>query len=107
MPSAKFFRLRLGSEAKPRPGKISLKDLKLVRSTALGATSGKQPAEALKLMNEADIDPSYRQNIISNIFVNPGGQPENAESLLDLLGSDRALVGDAIRYLVAEPVVPA
>ena len=67
---------------------FSARDAKRLRTAAVGAISGKQPAEALKLMNEADIDPSYRQNIISNIFNNLGGQPEKAESLLALLSSD-------------------
>ena len=67
---------------------FSAKDAQRLQVAALGQIARKQPAEALKLMADAEIDPQYRKSILSNIFGNSSGDPQKAESLIALLGTD-------------------
>ncbi len=59
-----------------------------IRRTALSRIASSAPETALKLMADMDLDTTYRHNAISNLFANFHGSPEQAETLLALLGSD-------------------
>ena len=67
---------------------FTAKDAKRIRSTALSRIASKQPEEALKLMGGAGLDSDSRRNVIVNMFINLRGNPEKAESLIALLGSE-------------------
>ena len=64
------------------------KDAKRIRATALSRMASKQPEEAIKLMGSAGFDENNRRNLIVNIFNNLGNNPEKAESLIAMLGSE-------------------
>ncbi|MES2923635.1 MAG: hypothetical protein V4819_18915 [Verrucomicrobiota bacterium] len=67
---------------------FSAGEAKRIRSTALDQMADKQPEQALKLLGTADLDASARSSVISNIFDHLERNPEKAEALLALLGSD-------------------
>jgi hypothetical protein len=62
---------------------------KNIRIRALSALATNAPETALKLMADMDLDPSYRQNIISNLFANLDPKKGQADALLALLGTDK------------------
>lgn len=59
-----------------------------VRTTALSVLASNNPERALALLDSTTFAENFRQNLLSNIFLNARSNPEKIETLLASLGSE-------------------